>query len=651
MARQEHPPSQARAVVAAAKSGLDLPELLEEARTIADPYHSALAMASIAGMARLDQGDANRAIDDLLAKLRKVPEGWRRAEVLGEIAQRLGERVARAESDLVQIARQVPVEASLVAATGLAPRLSTESLLGLADLIRGPDLVAVGKPIVHAAGKHGDAGGWVERLSAFDPATRARLLATLHQTHRRAGHGGTGLAPVVAALNELPAPLRLETLRSIVQATDDVDDLSVLHAGRGQFPPALEVRAITAIAAKADRIGRAGQANAWLTQAIGIAQALEPADGARENLAEALRRMKRNDEADTLAPPRKPAVPRIEAHTSPSSAATPPVATPEPAPSLATPPPEVASAEAPIHVTVLRPDSRGDVVAPAQPGAHLTAIGTQEPSFTRDRAPAPSQSMEALRVPEPAVVNRVRGQPEASATQAAEALAVPEPSVINRDRREGSKTPWPEASADVVATARVAATPQPAGEAALQSASTTAPLLAQSRRPILALYNAYDGGLKPVHLQMLARAAPLALAFDFDVLLIGYPSNDLAALANQAARETQIGDGNNLVNQLLREHRIALVGKEHHLHPNMWNVPAAFVALTQNPEQSKACDLRALLAGPDRVGLIMGLGSRGLPPQLLRATPLHYELTGRNVPLETSTVMGIVAERLRALRA
>ncbi|MHB8633692.1 MAG: DUF531 family protein [Thermoplasmatota archaeon] len=177
-----------------------------------------------------------------------------------------------------------------------------------------------------------------------------------------------------------------------------------------------------------------------------------------------------------------------------------------------------------------------------------------------------------------------------------------------------------------------------------------APPAARGVHPILVLYNAYDGGLKAAHLQALARAAPLAEGFGLDLALVGFPTPGLAELVQHAEQESRIARGASLPSRLMAAGRLLWVPEADRAHAERWGLPARLVALHDRPAPGKECNLAAEMAR-GRVALVMGLGPRGLPPRLLAALPLHLELTGRNVPLETATVMGIVAERLRALQA
>ena len=170
---------------------------------------------------------------------------------------------------------------------------------------------------------------------------------------------------------------------------------------------------------------------------------------------------------------------------------------------------------------------------------------------------------------------------------------------------------------------------------------------------VLALYDTYEGGLKPVHLRAVARAAPLCVAFGLDLALIGFPIDDLEKIVGETITETGVGKGGRYVKQLLAQRRLSLVPASKKEPPGEWGLGTQ-VATSSHPDPEKRIELEELLqktknGESPRLILIMGLGKRGLPPSLLRSVIYHLELTGTNVPLETCTVMGVLAERLRGL--
>ena len=173
---------------------------------------------------------------------------------------------------------------------------------------------------------------------------------------------------------------------------------------------------------------------------------------------------------------------------------------------------------------------------------------------------------------------------------------------------------------------------------------------------LLALYDTYEGGLKPVHVRAVARAAPLCAAFGLDLALMGFPTKNLEELVKMVASDTKIGEGGKYLKELLASDRVVLVPCSKSAPPENLDELGLPIATTSHPEKDKKVDMaKAMqLAGSmhplKRACVIMGLGKRGLPDSLLEAAPYHLELTGSNVPLETATAMGIIASLMARKR-
>lgn len=166
----------------------------------------------------------------------------------------------------------------------------------------------------------------------------------------------------------------------------------------------------------------------------------------------------------------------------------------------------------------------------------------------------------------------------------------------------------------------------------------------------LGLFDTYKGSIKPIHIRMVARAAPLCAAFGLDLTLIGFPIKNLTKFINKATTDTTIGKGGKYLQFLYNEKRIHLLdytqkknlGFSNHLIP---------IATTAHPEENKSITLHNAVTliqnhPKKKLTLIMGLGKKGLPSSLLQKVEYHLELTGINVSLETSTAMGIIAMKL-----
>jgi hypothetical protein len=173
---------------------------------------------------------------------------------------------------------------------------------------------------------------------------------------------------------------------------------------------------------------------------------------------------------------------------------------------------------------------------------------------------------------------------------------------------------------------------------------------------MLALYDTYEGGLKPVHTRAIARAAPLCVAFELDLALMGFPADNLEELVKMVARDTGVGKGGRYLKELAGDGRVVLVPCTKREPPEDWEELGLPVATTSHPSRDKKVDMAKTfeLAGKlhpkKRACIIMGLGKRGLPQSLLDAAPYHMELTGSGVELETATAMGVIAAQMALKR-
>ncbi|MDD4307842.1 MAG: DUF531 family protein [Thermoplasmata archaeon] len=169
-------------------------------------------------------------------------------------------------------------------------------------------------------------------------------------------------------------------------------------------------------------------------------------------------------------------------------------------------------------------------------------------------------------------------------------------------------------------------------------------------RHILVLFDTHEGGIGPVHLRMLARAAPLCIAYGLDMGLMEFPEKDLRALVSKAMADTNVGKGGRYLRELMDAGRITLFKDFREC-----DSAGLAVATTSHPAPQKSITLEAaakLSAGHPggRMAVIMGLGRKGLPKTVMDAARHHAEITGSNIPLETSTAMGIIAHKLGTLK-
>jgi len=164
----------------------------------------------------------------------------------------------------------------------------------------------------------------------------------------------------------------------------------------------------------------------------------------------------------------------------------------------------------------------------------------------------------------------------------------------------------------------------------------------------LGLYNTYSGKtVKDSHIRAVARAAPLCIAFDLGLVLFNFPATDLQDFIEKVESQTHIKETKNQITSLYKKGCISLEkppSNKSHTDLGM------LVATTSQPQTEKTANLEKLLAIDTPVCFLMGLGSSGLPGNVIDRVSYHLELTGRNVALETCTAMGVLAHAINTAR-
>ncbi len=163
----------------------------------------------------------------------------------------------------------------------------------------------------------------------------------------------------------------------------------------------------------------------------------------------------------------------------------------------------------------------------------------------------------------------------------------------------------------------------------------------------MALYNSYDPNRwHEIHSRQIARTAPLCVAHGFKLALIGFPLDDLGVetpreLAEKIAESTTVGTGR----EVLKLADDGLLETYDFPDPGFPPQLGRIVATTSKPDPSKLVepeDVIETLLRPRSLTVVIGLGRRGLPDEVLENADAHLEITGRRVPLETCAAIGAV---------
>jgi hypothetical protein len=178
-------------------------------------------------------------------------------------------------------------------------------------------------------------------------------------------------------------------------------------------------------------------------------------------------------------------------------------------------------------------------------------------------------------------------------------------------------------------------------------------------RPTIALWNSYDpNNFREAHRRILARAGPLALAFDCNLATFGFPfPKDLATpqeIADWIATTTSIGEDGNYLKELTQKGRFQTFPYiDRGFPPQLGEV----VLTTCDPDkkmQRSVRDIVDMLTEGRSVMLLFGTGPKGTPKEAREAARHHLDITFGGYSLETCTALGavvaVIAHRLRNQR-
>ncbi|MCU0861431.1 MAG: DUF531 domain-containing protein [Methanomassiliicoccales archaeon] len=167
-------------------------------------------------------------------------------------------------------------------------------------------------------------------------------------------------------------------------------------------------------------------------------------------------------------------------------------------------------------------------------------------------------------------------------------------------------------------------------------------------RATIALWNSYDpNSFREAHRRVLARAGPLALAFDMNLATFGFPfPKDLATsqeIADWTATTTSIGEDGSYLKELAAKGRFQTFP---YINKGLPPQLGELVLTTCNSATGKARtvdEVVGMLSSGRSVCLLFGTGPKGVPKELHEIAPNHLDITFGGHSLETCTALGAVA--------
>ena len=161
----------------------------------------------------------------------------------------------------------------------------------------------------------------------------------------------------------------------------------------------------------------------------------------------------------------------------------------------------------------------------------------------------------------------------------------------------------------------------------------------------IGLYNSLDPvRFSEAHRRALARAGPVAEAFNCNLVVFGFPfSKEMRTpteIATWLLTTTSIGQGGDWILKLARGNRFMSFE-----YPKKGFPPqlGGLIIGTRKPDENRAIS-PGEVAGSLKDGrshlLLLGLGPKGLPAKIIDMGRYHMDLTGRGISFETCTAMG-----------
>jgi hypothetical protein len=167
----------------------------------------------------------------------------------------------------------------------------------------------------------------------------------------------------------------------------------------------------------------------------------------------------------------------------------------------------------------------------------------------------------------------------------------------------------------------------------------------------LGIVNTYDKiKIHEAHYRSIARAAPVAYAFGFNLALFDYPFKMKAdELVDFVKDKTTIGESGKYLGELYRGGRFFLFElPKKGFQPQL----GLAVVTTSHPDSDKQIqiqELAELIKKRESFLFLIGLGPRGLPQELFDKAQYHLDITSQGVSLETCTAIGAVPAVISAL--
>ncbi|MDR1690811.1 MAG: DUF531 domain-containing protein [Candidatus Methanoplasma sp.] len=170
-------------------------------------------------------------------------------------------------------------------------------------------------------------------------------------------------------------------------------------------------------------------------------------------------------------------------------------------------------------------------------------------------------------------------------------------------------------------------------------------------RMTIALYNSYDPNkFREPHRRVIARTGGLAMAFDMNLALLGFPIPENVRtpveIAEWVAGTTSIGGHGDYFMQLAEKGRFNKFPYPAKGFPPQLGEPILTTSKPDDKKRISTSDAADMVKRGTSIVLVFGIGPHGVPKDIAAIPKYHLDVTGGGFSLETCTALGAICGAL-----